>query len=65
MKKKTIAQMLAEKNMCMGTWARNKGFSEKDRELLNKLSRGVTNGSRAGSRTREILELLRKDGLVA
>lgn len=65
MKKKTIAQMLAEKNMCMGTWARNKGLSKRDKDLLLKLSCGTTKGTQAGSRSKELLELLRKDGLVA
>lgn len=64
MQKKTIAQQLADKSMCMSAWARNRGLSEKDKAILSQLSCGKTNGTRKG-RAREILQMLRAEGLLA
>jgi len=64
MQKKSIAQQLADKSMCMSAWARNRGLSSKDRAILSQLSCGKINGTRKGGRAGEILQMLRAEGLI-
>lgn len=64
MKKETLAQELAKRNISLTYWAQNRRLSKQDKDLLRKLSNGTTTGIRQG-RTKELLEMLKEDGLVA
>jgi hypothetical protein len=63
-KEGSLAETLAKRGMSLTFYARCKGFTKKDIDLLGKYSNGTTSGTRKG-RTKELINILREDGLVA
>ncbi|MDE5603807.1 MAG: hypothetical protein K2I71_07860 [Helicobacter sp.] len=60
MKKLSISARLSQKGFKLRTWARAKGLSDSDYNVLLDLSKGKTKGK--WGRAKELKELLEKDG---
>lgn len=59
-KKKNLSQRMAKKGMKLRTWAKSKGLSDKDIEILNQISGGYLQGK--WGRAKELRELLEQSG---
>jgi hypothetical protein len=63
-KEGSLSHELRKKCISLPIWAENRGLSKNDKQLLRKISNGTIKGKRKG-RTREIMAMLREDGLIA
>ncbi|WP_300827059.1 hypothetical protein [Helicobacter sp. UBA3407] len=63
MKKISISEQLAKKGFKLRTWAKSKGLSDSDYNVLLDLSKGKTKGK--WGKAKELKELLQKEFKIA